>query len=302
MKAYFENQTKLLLEVLGTATQDSSFALKGGTAINFFHANMPRLSVDIDLAYTTITSREEFLRENERFYQKLSSELPRKHNVLVQVQRTKDGTPKQINIVSQDTTIKIEGNLVLRGTVYPLTLKESCEEIKRKYDFQFKINTLSFEDLYAGKFCAALDRQHPRDLFDVMIFFQNNQITDQLKKAFIVYMISGGRPISEMINPNRLDQRLLFENEFMGMTDYIVQYEALEAARETLIQGIDAALTEQDREFLTSFKEGKPNWDLLGINHIKDMPAVKWKLHNIGKMEPKKHQTALNELKRKLSF
>ncbi len=105
-----------------------------------------------------------------------------------------------------------------------------------------------------------------------------------------------------MINPNRLDQRLLFENEFMGMTDYVVQYEALEEAREMLIHGIDAALTDQDRDFLISFKEVNPLWDLLGINHIKDMPAIKWKLHNIGKMEPKKHQTALNELKRKLSF
>lgn len=302
MKAYFENQTKLLLEVLSTATQDSSFALKGGTAINFFHANMPRLSVDIDLAYTNINSRDMFLRDNESFYHKLSAELQKKHNVFVNVQRTKEGIPKQINILSQDTAIKIEVNLVLRGTVYPTTLKESCEAIKQKYETQFRIYTLSFEDLYAGKFCAALDRQHPRDLFDVMVFFQKHHITEELKKAFIVYMISGGRPISEMIGPNRLDQQQLFENEFTGMTDEVVRYEALEDAREKLIQGIDQALNNEDRAFLVSFKKGEPLWDLLGIDHIKDMPAVKWKLHNIGKIEPKKHQSALNELRRKLAY
>lgn len=302
MKAYFENQTKLLLEVLGTATQDPSFVLKGGTAINFFHTNMPRLSVDIDLAYTKINSRDTFLIENESFFQKLSAELQKKHNLFVKIQRTKEEIPKQINIASQDIAIKIEVNLVLRGTVFPLTLKESCEAIKRKYETQFRVNTLSFEDLYAGKFCAALDRQHPRDLFDVMVFFQSHQITETLKKALIVYMISGGRPISEIISPNRLDQRRLFENEFIGMTDDVVRYEDLEEAREQLVQHVDSVLNKQDRAFFISFKEGKPRWELLAIDHIKDMPAVKWKLYNIAKMEPQKRQVAVNELRRKLSY
>ena len=198
--------------------------------------------------------------------------------------------------------IKVETNLVLRGTVYPPTLKESCEAIRKKYETQIRINTLSFEDLYAGKFCAALDRQHPRDLFDLMIFFQNHQITEKLKIAFLVYLISGNRPISELINPNLLDQRHAFKNEFIGMTDQEVKYEELEAAREMIIKNVQNSLNQKDREFLISFKRGSPNWSHLDMEHIKDLSSVKWKLHNIKKMKHKKHGLALNELAKKLDL
>ncbi len=300
MKSYFERQVKLLLEVLGTIVSNDLFALKGGTAINFFHTDLPRLSVDIDLAYTKINAREDFLKDNQAFCHAVSLNLQRKHNLLGQIQRTKEGIPKQINLSSKETEIKIDINIVLRGTVYPVVLKESCETIKRKYETVLTLNTLSFEDLYAGKFCAALDRQHPRDLFDIMVFFQNHRITDELKKAFLVYLISGSRPISEFIHPNRLDQRIVFENEFLGMTDDKVSYHDLEEARDMLIRGIDDAFNQKDREFLISVKKGEADWDYLELDHIKDLPAVKWKQHNLTKMSPQKREAALNELKRKL--
>src|SRR5436190_14186092 len=100
MKAYFEEQVQLLLEVLGTIVKDHVFVLKGGTAINFFHTNLPRLSVDIDLAYTQINSREEFLKDNQAFCNTVSINLQKKHTLLVQVQNTKEDIPKQINITS----------------------------------------------------------------------------------------------------------------------------------------------------------------------------------------------------------
>lgn len=303
MSPYFESQSKLLLDVLGLVVmQNDSFVLKGGTAINFFHANMPRLSVDIDLAYTKINSRGAFLKENEAFHLALSDTLTKKKGLLTQIKRTKEGIAKQITVASRESGIKVETNLVLRGTVFPSVLKESCETIRKKYATQLTVPTLSFEDIYAGKFCAALDRQHPRDLFDVMIFFQKHTFTEKLKTAFLVYLLSGNRPISEMIHPNRVDQRQAFSNEFAGMTDHEVAYEELEAAREKLIQTIDASLTQQDREFLMSFKRGKPLWEHLEIEHIRNMPAMKWKLHNIGQMEGKKHHSSLNTLAKKLDL
>ncbi len=190
---------------------------------------------------------------------------------------------------------------MLRGTVYPAILQESCTIIKTKYGTSLRVNTLSFEDLYAGKFCAALDRQHPRDLFDVMIFYENNnKITDKLKKAFLVYLISCNRPISELINPNRLDQSLIFEREFAGMTNSGVSYKALAENREFFINDLNNALNQQDREFLISFKLGQPSWDHLGLDHIRNMPSIKWKLHNLALMSSKKHEIALNILKQKL--
>ncbi len=296
----FEDQTKLLIQVLATVVRNSSYALKGGTAINFFYSNMPRLSVDIDLAYTKINSREEFLNENIDFCNQTAQLLTKKHGLIVKTLTTSDNVPKQLLISSRNTQIKTDINLVLRGTVYPTVIKTSCDLIRQKYGIRHQINILSFEDIYAGKFCAALDRQHPRDLFDVLMFFKENLITEKLKKAFLVYLLSGNRPISEMLNPNRLNQLQAFKNEFEGMTDISITYQDLEAARERLIHEVHKTLTEEDKDFLISFKIGSPKWELLGIDHVQTMPAIKWKLFNINKIDKLKHAEALKELRRKL--
>ena len=114
--------------------------------------------------------------------------------------------------------------------------------------------------------------------------------------------MSGKRPMSELIQPNRLDKRILFEKEFVGMTDSTVTYEELEAARETLISSLDEALSEQDRLFLISFKSGEPDWNYWNLDHIKMMPAIKWKQHNIAQMSAPKRTLALQELRNKLQL
>lgn len=49
MDKVYKSQVKLLLDVLPLVSKEPCFALHGGTAINLFIRNMPRLSVDIDL-------------------------------------------------------------------------------------------------------------------------------------------------------------------------------------------------------------------------------------------------------------
>src|SRR3990167_2205102 len=105
-----------------------------------------------------------------------------------------------------------------------------------------------------------------------------------------------------MIHPTLLDQRSLYEREFVGMSYHDVSYADLEQARMQLIQVIDDALTPNDLRFLLSFKEGTPLWDLLGIEEAHAFPGIKWKLQNIKKMEPRKHRLAIDELKRKLEI
>lgn len=61
IEAIYEQQVVLLLEVLPFVKQLDHFALKGGTAINLFVRDLPRLSIDIDLAYLPLNSREQFL-------------------------------------------------------------------------------------------------------------------------------------------------------------------------------------------------------------------------------------------------
>ena len=139
--------------------------------------------------------------------------------------------------------------------------------------------------------------------YNVLRFFETSELTEKLRFAFIVYLISGNRPISEMINPNRIDQRDLYEQEFKGMTNVPVTYEALEESREHLITELEKRLTQKDREFLMSFKEGTPRWELIDVPNVMDLPAVKWKLNNIQKLKagnPKKHRDLLHQLQKKL--
>lgn len=56
--APYKKQVSLLMRVLPVVAQEQCFALKGGTAINLFVRDMPRLSVDIDLAYLHIKPRD----------------------------------------------------------------------------------------------------------------------------------------------------------------------------------------------------------------------------------------------------
>jgi len=143
------------------------------------------------------------------------------------------------------------------------------------------MQTLSFADLFGSKICAALDRQHPRDLFDVYFLLKNEGITEEIRKSFIVYLISHPRPIAELLAPNPQNISKAYYQEFKGMTFERVSLEDLTKTQDYLITNITNLLTEDEKEFLVSFKSIKPNWDLLGLENIGQLPAVKWKLLNL---------------------
>jgi predicted nucleotidyltransferase component of viral defense system len=295
----YRDQVSLLLEAIEPALDDERLALKGGTAINLFTMNMPRLSVDLDITYLPITGREEFLSGIEDVFKNIKKRLGK---YLPEIVRTTEGIPKQCRIFQGKIDVKIEVNLILRGTVFPPEERTLCEKAQREFEKSVTVRCVSFEDQYAGKFCAALDRQHPRDLYDIKLFFENYQVTENLKKAFLIYLISGNRPINEMIRPNLVDQKELFISHFQGMTEKKVTYEELELARHQLIKTIDEILTDQDRSFLLSVKAGKPKWDLAGLSpSMESLPGVRWKLMNIHRMTPEKHKEMLKKLEDKLS-
>jgi hypothetical protein len=163
-------------------------------------------------------------------------------------------------------------------------------------------NILSVADLYGGKLCAALDRQHPRDLFDVKILMENEGITDEIRTAFVIYLSSNSRPMSELLVPNLKDFRQVFEQEFAGMTDAEVGYEELVAVRERLVETIRNTMTEGEKQFLVSIKQGQPHWDLIPVTGIEHLPAIQWKLVNIRKMDKMKQIESLTKLEAALGL
>jgi hypothetical protein len=121
-------------------------------------------------------------------------------------------------------------------------------------------------------------------LFDVRDLLANEGITDDLRKAFIVYLISHDRPISEVIVPRRKDIATEFAHGFEGMTAETVALDDLLEAREALIAAVAGNMPDAHKEFLMGFKRGKPDWSLLDVPGAADLPAVRWKQINLDKL------------------
>ncbi len=254
--------------------------------------------MDIDLTYIKIKSRDESLSEISNGLNNIEADLKKIMQDIQIAPRFTSGNDLVTGLIikHQDATIKVEVNTVIRGSVYPIVEKSLCEKAEKGFELSVTARTLSLEDLYGGKICAALDRQYPRDLFDIKLLFENEGLTDKIRKAFLVYLISHDRPIVELLNPNLKDIGQTFENEFSGMTLEHVEPEDLISARKTLIDTIKFSLTEDETNFLLSFKSKNPDWSLLGLDQIEKLPAVQWKLLNLSRMKPKMHEQAYNKL------
>lgn len=294
---YFK-QAQLILDILPLLGKDKNWALKGGTAINFFIRDLPRLSVDIDLAYLPLQNREQSLRNIHQSLENLAKDIRLKiPNTKVDYKLSVDNQlVTGLFVFRNEARVKLEPNIVLRGSVFESderTLSERTERLFRKY---VKVQTLSFADLYGGKICAGLDRQHLRDIFDIRLLFENEGITEEIKNAFIVYLISHPRPMLELLNPNPVNMKHLFDSEFRDMTLIPVTWQELAESRNDLINEVNSRLNETDRRFLISVKSGNPDWKLFPLKKIKMLPGVQWKLINIRRMDKKKHEAALNKL------
>ena len=294
----YSEQVEFLVRVLPIVAEEECFALKGGTAINLFYRDMPRLSVDIDLVYTPIKSRDESLSEISAALSDMGNAITeRLGNAKVQYSRMgRSDIIIKLLVQTERAVIKIELSPVLRGTVYPSAVRRIQPAAEDRFGF-VEMSVVSFEDLFAGKIVAALDRQHPRDLFDVKLLLENEGITPRLKEAFLVYLLSHNRRFLEILNPSLLDIRESFETDFSGMTTAPIELVDLEKARAELVDQINGSLTHEDREFLIQFKEGDPNWDHLSVSHIRDLPAVRWKLHNLNQMDVDERTAMVDDLK-----
>jgi hypothetical protein len=197
----------------------------------------------------------------------------------------------------KDIQIKIEPNIVLRGTVFPTRERDVVSKVEEAFSLSAPILTVSDSDLYGGKLCAALDRQHPRDLYDVKILFDNEGITPEIRHGFIVYFAGHDETMSELLDPKLKDITETFKNEFVGMTFEKVELQELLDTRERLVKELLTSLTENDRKFLLSIKEGTPQWELLNLKGVNKLPAIQWKLMNIAKMKPDHHKTSVALLK-----
>ncbi|HAL64855.1 MAG TPA: hypothetical protein DCP10_04720 [Bacteroidales bacterium] len=299
----YYQKASLLLKILPLIGSEKDLALKGGTAINFFVRNMPRLSIDIDLCFLPLLPRHESFEKISAILHRIIDKIKHVYpNAKMNIIPNRDNIDSSFLLNINDVLIKIEINYNFRGFVYPPVVQEIQSKAQQTFNQYVKIRTLSQSDLYGSKMCAALDRQHPRDFFDILYLLKNGGFDENIKNAFIVYLISHNRPMIELLNPRCKDLSGIFETEFEGMTTHEIHLEELESARQDLIHWLKTALNESDKRFLLSVKENKPEWDLLNIPHVKDLPSVQWKLLNISRMSHEKHQKAVAVLKKWLNL
>lgn len=236
---YFR-QVELLLKVLPFISKDADFALKGGTAINFFVRDLPRLSVDIDLVFLPLKDRNETLSSITEKLRGIGELIRSQINGAEVFEQQRGGTESLsgLQIKASDAVIKIETNTVIRGSVFEPQYLRLCSKAEEMFEISVQAKCLSVEDLYGGKICAALDRQHPRDLFDIKLLFEYEGVTEGIRKAFIVYLISHNRPIVELLNPRFKELEETFDKEFTGMVDQEISLKELKEVREELIKKI----------------------------------------------------------------
>jgi len=295
----YYKQAELLLRILPIINTEADFALKGGTAINFFVRDMPRLSVDIDLTYLPVNEREAALGGISRSLRSISEKIRKMYpDSQVTLQKIRSSNSLKGLIVRRgDATIKIEPNLVLRGFIFAPQVRSLSKKAQDLFETAVSMKILSEAELYGGKICAALDRQHPRDLFDVKILLDSEGFNEQTRKAFIVHLISHPRPMVELLNPNFVDIREIYEKDFKDMALEKVEYEELVETRNRLVQVVMNSLTLEEKKFFLSVKSGEPEWGLIRLDGIENLPAVKWKILNIKSMTSKKHKEAFEKLR-----
>ena len=285
-------QVALLVRILPLVAKEEIFALKGGTAINLFYRDLPRRSVDIDLTYLPIKDRTESLAEINAAMDRLVTSIE-KGIAGAKARRIEGGGGGATRLAARlgAVEIKIETSPVTRGVIYSPELMTVSDAVQEEFGFA-ETQVVSFEDLYGGKLHAALDRQHPRDLFDVKLLYENEGVTDALFRAFLIYVASSPRPAHELLNPNLADLEQPYAQEFLGMTKDPVSLDALVVTRTRLVDDIRSRLDGAAQTFLLGLHDAEPNFDAIGLPQAADLPAVKWKLLNLQKLiadNPTKH-------------
>ncbi len=299
----YRQQVALLIRTIPFVAQEENFALKGGTAINLFVRDMPRLSVDIDLTYLPVADRTTSLAAIDAAMLRIGERI--EHGIPgAKVNPSRSADEKIVTkliVRAGDVQIKIEIAPVLRGTVYDPVKMGVVPTVEDAFGFA-EMRVVSFADLYAGKIVAALDRQHPRDLFDVRDLLAHEGISDELRRAFLVYIISHNRPMAEVLAPTRKPIADEFARGFVGMTQVPVALADLEEARETIIAAMVTDMPDAHQQFLVGFKRGEPDWELLGIPEAQHLPAVLWKQRNLERLPGNKRRELADALQRILGL
>jgi len=167
---------------------DDQIVLKGGTALNLFLFNVPRLSVDIDLNYVGSSMAATMTAERPKLEQVIAAICGRESLTVKRIPADHAGGKWRltyINALDRNANLEIDLNFMLRVPLWPVQRLDS----RPIGPYQARsIPVLDFHELAAGKLVTLLARHASRDLFDARQILQHQELEpDKLRAAFVVY-------------------------------------------------------------------------------------------------------------------
>lgn len=202
IQAPYYRQVALLMQVLPYVAVEREFALKGGTAINLFIRDF------LDYRWISTSpgapeSRAIALPHIRDALARIAANLQQQAGMSAVLQANRSDEMRVI-VTTDSAQIKIEVSPVARGTLYPPQEREVVGAVEDVFGYA-SLPVVSLPDLYGGKLCAALDRQHPRDFYDVKLLLDAQELDRPIFNGFIVYLLSHNRPLAEVLNPRWKD-------------------------------------------------------------------------------------------------
>lgn len=294
----YTDRLKLLIEILPVLDSEPRFALKGGTAINLFEHDLPRLSVDIDLTWLPVHDFEADAREIARAFENLAARLSMPPLRLQVRTSAAEGTRTTTRLIAcrGRSRVQVETTPVMRGSVHAVRRMDVRPGVERHFA-SAQVQVLHHADLYAGKLAATLSRQHPRDLFDIGVLLKHGGIDDMLWRTFLIYLTCSPKPAAEMLSPNEPREFVaVFDAQFRGMTAAPVSAEELLRVRVKLLAKVAELLNDPSRAFLESVERESPDFALIGLPQAADLPGVKRKLQNLARRSPAKREADYRQL------
>jgi hypothetical protein len=289
MQDSYIDTVRLLLAIAPYVFDTRVLAMKGGTALNLFHQDMPRLSVDIDVAFV------DHVPQRDAALQQINHELHRARSAIEDLGYRVDmrnltpsarnkGEDIKLVVISENASVKVEVNYVFRGTLLPVQDAVLAEAAQDMFELGVTLPVLDVAELYGSKLVAAMDRQHPRDIFDVLLMYETHGLRPECVDCFVGYLAGHNRPPHEVIFPVIKSLAGAYEADFVGMTSAPISLAELETARRRLMMELPRALSDDHKAFLLSLVKTEPDWSLMRFSHLPDLPAIRWKLQNLQKL------------------
>ena len=262
--------------------------LKGGTAINFTSVDLPRLSIDIDLDFTELLSKEEIEKEKNKLSKRLTDYMwqegyslnaePRRHYALLSFSFA------YINNVGNRDSVKVEINFMDRCHILPLEHKKIMG--KGVID-DFEILVLNATELYASKINALLSRTTPRDLYDVNTMINNKIIENKelLRKCLVFYNMVGGDQDIDNVSFKNVEgiNFMKFKTQLRPVLSKDDKFN-LEEAKTNVISFLRDLITidQEEQRFIDEFRAKNYMPELLFsdktiVDNIKHHPMALWR-------------------------